>query len=104
MKVEVSRYPGNRPGPDISSQLIVTQPVAVAVGVAEIDENCSSRANVDCNAKLLPWIPACSVVAVADRQKGNYRAMVDGHAVVITRTGDQFQADSNLVLERVKDD
>lgn len=99
--VIVERPPGDRQGPDISSPLITSEPVAVARGLAEIDYNYSNRRMMSVTAHLVPWIAPGEIVHVTDHEEGVYRAMVDRVAMTITRGEDgAMTAQSHLVLER----
>lgn len=99
--VQIERYPANRQGPDISSPLILSEDAAVARGTAEIDKNCSNRAMVQLQSWMIPWLSPGEVVQVTDHEEGQYLAMVDTHAITLTRSGREFTADSNLIVEKV---
>ena len=103
ISVIVERAPADKQGPDISDPLITSALVAVERGRNEIDANCSSREIVQSAGPYKGFIRPGSMVEVADSEQQVWRGKVQSCAIVITRDGDSFSADTNLTIERVAD-
>lgn len=99
--VIVQRPPADKQGPDISENLITSDPVAIERGRNEIDANCSNRETVTGSGPLQGWIPPGALAEVADMEQAAWRAKVRSCAITLTRGDNDFTADVNLVMERL---
>ncbi len=97
--VIVERYPGDSQGPDISDQLITTEPVAIARGTAEIDYSCSDRRRITATGPVRDFLAYGDIVEVVDMEEGQYRAMVTDFAVTIDRRKGSVTAQSSMIIE-----
>lgn len=104
ISVIVERSPADKQGPDISDPLITSVLVAVERGRNAIDSVCSSRESVSSTGPCKGFIRPGSMAEVADSEQLVWRGMVQSCAIVISRSGGDFTADTNLVTERVADE
>lgn len=99
--VLVQRPPADQQGPDISDNLITSEPVAVERGRNEIDRNSSSREIVTGSGALRAFLQPGSLIEVMDFEAGPWRGMVTGFSLSVTRSETEFSADTNLTVERL---
>lgn len=94
-----------RTGPDISDALLVTDEAAKERGKAEIDESYTNRKIVTGNIYLRPWIQPGSILHITDVEEGEYRAMLRGMSVNISRDDkDKITATASIQFEKHYDD
>jgi len=96
----VQRAPGDKPGPDISDDLLTTVAAQTQRGRSEINYNGSSRVicagNCPASASIEPGITAL----ITDSEKGNYHAVMDSWSLTINVANRQLNATSAVTFER----
>ena len=97
--VTVQRDPANRPGPDITDQLLTSDVAARERGRVEIERNGSNRLLVSVAGPYRRWIAPGGLVDYHGR-RGPWRGLVRRCALTLSREGDSFTADVALELER----
>ena len=99
IQITVQRPPGDKPGPDITDQLLTSEPAARERGRIEIDKNSSTRVLVTVSGPYRSWLAPGSLVAYHGRRE-SYSALVRRCALTISRDGDSFSATRSIELER----
>jgi hypothetical protein len=100
MQTIVTRPPGDKQGPDISDALLTTVDSQIERGRAEINQNCSSRMQINGNCTISNLVAPGSTVQVTDMENGVYYAVVDSWALNMSINGNQLDASTSIVLER----
>ncbi|BDD88692.1 hypothetical protein [Desulfofustis limnaeus] len=96
--VRVARPPGDKPGPPIGDPLIVTEQVAVARGIAEIDHACSDRLISTAVCGLVGWIAPGSY-GLLELDEGARPGLLTGYEITVTLDGDAYTIDTMLTME-----
>lgn len=99
IQITVQRQPADTPGPDITDQLLTSEPAARERGRVEIDRNATTRVLVTASGPYRSWLAPGSLVAYQGR-RGAFRALVRRCALTISRDGDAFTATRSIELER----
>ena len=97
--ITVARAPADRQGPDISDPLLTTDLAARERGRVEIDRASTNRAVVSMSGPYRRFVAPGALVDVAGRRE-RWRGLVRRSSITISRSGDGFQADLALELER----
>jgi hypothetical protein len=100
--VRVWRGAGDKPGPPISDPLIVTEQVAVARGIAEIDHACSDRIINIAVCGHVPWIPP-GAYGLLELDEGARAGMLTGYEITVKLEGESYTIDTVLTLESEDD-
>jgi hypothetical protein len=100
MRVDVIRGAGDRVGPDISDSLLTTEVAAIERGRVEIERNSTPRDLVSLSLPLGNWIAPGVLVAVEDRDGKNWRGMVIGCSLSVSRDQGSVTAETRLEIER----
>jgi hypothetical protein len=99
ISVTVQRKPGDRPGPDITDQLLTSDAVAIERGRNEIDAVCSNRALFSCSGPHRRFVAPGTLVEFQGRRVAWF-GMVRRTALTVTRDGERFSAEVSLEIER----
>ena len=99
IQITVQRQPADTPGPDITDQLLTSEPAARERGRVEIDKNSTSRVMVTVSGPYRSWLAPGSLVAYHGR-RGSFPALVRRCALTISRDGETFSATRSIELER----
>lgn len=103
INVIAQRNDGANPGSDIINPLITTESVAISAGTQYIDGNHKNRTIVRTNGPLRDWIAPSSLAEIIDSQAESYKALIVGINFKITKTGNIFTADENLIMEKINE-
>lgn len=93
------RSPGDRPGPDITDQLLTTEAVARERGRNEIDAQSSSRMLYTCTGPLEEYRMRGELVELVQRDRQPLRALARSWTLTINRSETDIQVDQTLTLE-----
>ena len=99
ISVTVKRDPADKPGPTISDNLILTEAVARARGIAEIDQEYTDRRIVNGSCSLRNGINPGAVVEVQEAEE-SWKGMVKTIAYVFDIVDGSFTATMPLVIEK----
>ena len=99
MQCTVSRAPADKQGPDITDELLTSDPVAVARATREINYNSTDRELVNCRCPRHSYIATGSMVSVITRH-GRWPGLVRFWQLTLTINGTHYAADVALEIER----
>lgn len=101
MKINVTRLPGTKQGPDIVDPLLTSDPAGIARGTREIDYHSSNRSQERGNCPLMAYMPTGSTVSVSEAT-GKYRGKLTSFALTIdiSEDGRDFTATTSVSIEK----
>lgn len=101
MKIEVTRQPADRQGPDIVDAMLTTEQAGVERGRQEIDKHSTNRVIERGNCPQLDYMATGSLVNVT-HARGSYRGKLKSWAMTIdiSQDGRDFSISTAISIER----
>ena len=101
MKIEVTRPPADRQGPDIVDILLTTEPAALERGRQDIDRTSTNRLSERGTCPQLPAMATGSLLNVTTN-RGAWRGKMTFYALTIDigEDGREFTATTSVAIER----